>query len=631
MSVVIVVALLALHAFSLFGFGRLMLRHLGSANRGFAMSVAIGLAAVVVLGGVLNLLRAAASPSPQIVVGIGAALGIAAVPWKSLPARQIARSELVPYGLLVALALVLCAAILPTPTFNYYDDLQKYFAHPVRMLQTGTVFGSSLSAMGFETLGGQAYLHGFVLGSSQLDMLHAVDSVFAFLLVLALLARVQTKRSWAKWIALSAAAAINPQIVNVSATYTAAALATALVLLALEVDAARRGSAVLAGLCLAALCALKSSLCLYALALGLALGAAQLASTRFADAARWSLGCVTTTAVCLAPWILVHLPHLLLIAEHRSPPASPSLAAAYSIEPFSWQSWGYGTGFAAYTYAVLALLVLAALAVARTRPRSYALHVSAALSVTTAVLYATMLYVIGPVSQGELTMLRLFAPMLIGVFPAAYVLVAESGAWSTRRDALLVGVLGIAPLLSFVSGAVQRAERALVQGSVFVVASLDDSPSYRALNRYMLHGPMQQQVRTAQAAIPAGEAFVAWIGAPFWLDFRRNPITDLDLAGLETPWAKVPDTHYMLWEFGGRTTPQLAGFESVRHSSGAMSARTGEDGLRLTHALLALQPRPKVRWNDGQFLVLELDDVRQLRETYLSTRTDAQLETPVKR
>lgn len=301
------------------------------------------------------------------------------------------------------------------------------------------------------------------------------------------------------------------------------------------------------------------------------------------------------------------------------------------MEPFSWQSWGYGTGFAAYTYAVIALLALAALAFTRTRPRSYTLHVTAWLALGTALLYATMLYAVGPVSQGELTTLRLFAPMLIGVLPALYVLAAESSAWRTRRELVLAGVLSVAPLLPFAPFAAERAQRALNLGSVFVVSSLDGAPWYRELNRYMLYGRMREQVRAAQAAIPAGEPLVAWIGAPFWLDFRRNPVTDLDMAGLETPWTHVPDTHYVLWEFAGQTTGQLAGFEAARRSSGALAARTGEAGLRFTRALLSLQPRPKLHWNDGQFLVFELDDVKQLRERYLSTRTDGALKAPEKR
>ena len=624
-----VLAALALHGFASFGFGRFALRRTGHASASAALSVALGLAMVVVMGGALNLMRAAARPSPFVVLGVGTALALTAIPWRTLAQTQLAlRSEAGVYGLLCLLALLLCATILPTPTFNYYDDLQKYFAHPVRMLQTGTLRGSSLSALGFETLGGQAYLHGFVLSLGQIDMLHAADCVFAFLLLLALLGTAPSERAAPRWLAMAAAALINPQIVNVSATYTAAALGAALVLMQLDAKAGSTCSAVLAGIVLAALCALKSSLALYALTLGLSLSAARVACAGWLQCARWSGVCAGTTCACVAPWVLVHVPNLRLIAQHRSPVASPSLAAAYSMEPFSWESWGYGTGFAPYTYALLALCALAALAFWHTRPRSHVLQVSLWLAVGLALLYVCMLYAIGPVSQGELTMLRLFAPMLIGALPALYVLLSEALTGRSRRAFTLVAVLSIAPLLAFVPFSLERAQRALLDGSVFVVARLDQAPWYRELNRYMLHGRMQQQVRVAQAAIPAGAPFVAWIGAPFWLDYARNPVAEMDMAGLETPWSRIPDTRYVLWEFAGATTGQLDGFEEVRRSSGSLAARIGDAGLRFTRTLLTLEPRPKLLWNDGQFLVFELQDVTQLREQYLKARIDTPLRAP---
>jgi hypothetical protein len=624
-----VVAAHALHAFALFGFGRLVLRCTGHGKLGAAMSATVGLAAIVILGGVLNLARAAAAPSPFIVLAVGTALGLAAIPWRTLAQERVALgSDTFVCGLMCVLTLVLCAAILPTPTFNHYDDLQKYFAHPVRMLQTGTVFGSSLSAIGFETLGGQAYLHSFVLSLGQLDMLHAADSVLAFVLMLTLLGTTPTQHATPRWIAMAAAALINPQIVNVSATYTAAALGTALVLLQRDANASSRGGAVLAGLFLAALVALKSSLGLYVLTLGLALSAARLTSASWVACGRFIGICGGTAVACVAPWLLVHLSHARLVSEQRSPPTSPSLAPAYSVEPFSWTDWGYGTGFAPYSYAVLALLALALMLFIRARPRGYELHVTLWLAIGTALLYVSMLYVVGPVSQGELTMLRLFAPMLIGTLPALYVLAAGSLARSGRRAIVVAGLVAVAPLLSFVPFAQERVQRALVHGSVFVVARLDQSPSYRELNRYMLHGRMQQQVRAAQAAIPAGVQFVAWIGAPFWLDFQRNPVTDLDMAGLATPWSRIPDARFVLWEFAGATTGQIRGFEEVRRSSGQMAARIGDAGLRFTHMLLSLEPRPTVRWNDGQFLVFELQDPAQLRERYLTTRIETPLRAP---
>jgi hypothetical protein len=47
--------------------------------------------------------------------------------------------------------------------YNTGDDFQQYFPHAVRMVDTGTLYGSPLNGLGGVTLGAQAFLQGFII------------------------------------------------------------------------------------------------------------------------------------------------------------------------------------------------------------------------------------------------------------------------------------------------------------------------------------------------------------------------------------------------------------------------------------------------------------------------------------
>lgn len=52
-------------------------------------------------------------------------------------------------GLIVLVIAFAILTQLPPGAFNYHDDFQKYLTHPVRVLATGTLFGSGDIDSGF--------------------------------------------------------------------------------------------------------------------------------------------------------------------------------------------------------------------------------------------------------------------------------------------------------------------------------------------------------------------------------------------------------------------------------------------------------------------------------------------------
>ena len=107
--------------------------------------------------------------------------------------------------------------------YNYHDDYQKYFIHPIKMLETGSVFGSTLSAIGLQTFGGQSFFQSFFISFLGLKGINIFDSVFCFSICVLLIFEISKKQKTLIFGLLIASliVLIHPQIVNISSVYSA--------------------------------------------------------------------------------------------------------------------------------------------------------------------------------------------------------------------------------------------------------------------------------------------------------------------------------------------------------------------------------------------------------------------------
>jgi hypothetical protein len=259
------------------------------------------------------------------------------------------------------------------------------------------------------------------------------------------------------------------------------------------------------------------------------------------------------------------------------------------------------------------------------KPRELGLTATLCLSLGSAIgaLYVGMLYVVGPRSQGELTTLRLYVPMLLGSLPALFIGAARCLNGVSRWQLATVACLALLPLTAFTPYASHRLWQAIARGSVVAFDDLDAQPWYIGYNREVLHGSMRERVAKAQAAIPAGAPLLTWINAPFWLDFRRNPIADLELAGLATPWSSIPAVPYVMWEYNSRPTMQLKDYQRELHEAGHLQVAIADAGLRLVYAMLSLPSVSQIVFNDQQIMVLKLADPSALRAALHAARPPA--------
>ena len=122
--------------------------------------------------------------------------------------------------------------------------------------------------MSYETLGGQAYLHGFIAAHWSTGQINAVDALFGLVLsmTMVLVAAERARlRGWLVPLAVAALFFISPQYVNISALYVGVALLLFLVFIPYGesegpgIFFATPSSAIVVVLMYAALVALKST------------------------------------------------------------------------------------------------------------------------------------------------------------------------------------------------------------------------------------------------------------------------------------------------------------------------------------------------------------------------------------
>jgi hypothetical protein len=598
---------------SFIGWGRAARRLLTPGPGSWATDAGLGLAALVALGGVLDLARLATRPVLVAVVTLGALLAIAELARvrTSLPAGAAAWTELLLAAALAVGAIGFrVATTVPAAAYNSVDDFQKYLVHPVRMLATGTVAGNPTSAIGAETLGGHAFLHGLVHAVLPLGYVGALDAAVG----LAALAALAARAWWRRVAPLPGAAigvalvlVVEPQIVNVSSLYVGAALlATAFALCADDREPGPSPAAV--GLVYAALVASKTSFGLF-VSLHAALVAVAVARRRgsLAAGAAWLGRSASWSIAFLAPWIIVHVP-IWRGAGASLFPTPPGIVRP-PLDLLSAEPLFYGGTAAHYTALAVLAVGVAAAALALDRGRTAAVLGAAAGAATVGAAYLILTRLLPERLNGVEQGLRYSIPVLLAGLAVPLGIAAGAGAGLARRALGSVASLGaVALALAFGPEWVDRSAQALRTGSVLAFRTLATDPSYLELNAWVLAGGATPHMRAVQSRVPAGEPLVAWVGFPFLLDRARNPVFDVEPTSLANPWARFPaNVRWAVWEYRGptippRVDPSVAPGEHERRMAAAKDARWGE--------LERLAAGGAAVYDDGGFAVLRLDATR---------------------
>ena len=621
MAPLIAILILILAAISLFGWGAAVRRLAGDAGGSAAVTVGVGLAMLVFVGGLANLARIAYASTLWLLAAVGVALcAWLGRGWRpALPRGAAARTELALAVLVIVAATGFAIATQLAPTaFNSDDDFEKYFAYPVRMLETGTLAGGPLDALGIETLGGQPLLLGFVLSAFPIAYINGVDAIFGLLLLLALGATA----GWRRLTPFPGAAiapllivAVNPQFVNISALYIGAALMATAILLVVDDRATKPPPSLALGLVYAAMIAIKPTFAVFA-ALHLALAVPAFAAAR--GGWRAGIGGALRTALCaaigIAPWAALHLPKYL--QAFPVPADAVTSGLEKPLDLLSTEPMFLGGTYAHYT-ALAALAAIAAiwsLAFLCLRRNATAPHRRFALGVLAGAAAGVLAYFVlvpltAPLTGGYYTGVRYAIPFLLATAPIVIVPAAALALASRRRLAAgfpIVAALAVA--IAFAPSLLGRVRQGFDVGTMLAYPA-GRTPLYLRFNRFMLSPENTQQIRALQAKVPAGEPLVAWIKAPFQLDYRRNPILGVTASGLAAPWARLPaGARYVLWQFRGYAVQGLDHYESVLHAPGAYDRLQAARAIAFIRALKDMAAKSTVVFIDDAFALLRLPD-----------------------
>jgi hypothetical protein len=662
------IALLTLLVFltSSYGFGFAAIKW---ANRDeispFPYVTVIGVACLIVIGGILNLAGMAYPAGMYILLSFGLIFFVLSslarfkllIPFSRIPLpsdhayNSSFLDRLLPPALIVVAIIFFSASLLPSNVFNVGDDFRMYILRPVRMLQTGTLSGNPFDLLGLDSLGAQAFLQGFFLLNLPVDYLPALVAVFGFGLAGLLL--ITTARKFnLNWVYTTAAIltllVINPQSVNVAALYSGIFVILGLLLTSCLITerldesgiAKPLGMAVLAGLLIASLVALKSTLLFFAVIYSVffCLGLFAIVPDK-RQSLILSAATGLSAAIAILPWLLLHLPNYVATFNVPSHTATGNHASIFSMltgnvsELFSTNDMSWGGSMLGYGAIVLELAVLAAAFVpyilSSGRRRSpYQGHSLVAASACVAAIGS---YVLDFIFFDLVNAVRYACPVLIATLSFALLTAsfnatsnhlphATQPAPSNSKMAILAGTALVLAL--FGSDFIDRIERVYTKRTTVSFPINDALIQY---NQYAFSEAARQATRKIQYQTEAETKILAWISMPFHLDFARNEIQEVTAYGLLNPWLDLPldgnpidlaryfkknGIRYIMWEYRGYGMKNKAQLENMLHSPYPIYRRMADRNLYFTNMLVSMMTGGSFLYNQNGTVLFDLDQIK---------------------
>jgi hypothetical protein len=650
---------------ALFGWGRLLEKFF-HIFWPFPFTIALGMAGWIFLGGILNLLGLAYPLALDSIILFGLAYSalIYLRSWKLQvfsSYRNIYFSKdyllrFLPAAIVILVVFIFAAYTISSPkAFNIHDDLEKYLSHPIRMLATGSLRGSAFNALGSETLGGQAFLHGFAAAHWTIGYVNTVDSVFAFILCLMMIHSVALRAGLYSWFILLIVVVpifINPQYVNISSIYTASVLML-LLFLGSWVDAKEHNfpsstwrSAAWLGLVYSALIVLKTFYLLFVI-IHFSIFSAGLMSISHSrkDVVSWATMVIASGIISISSWILLYYSNWIAWVSSMIAPHISLLDSGYyrytkkAINILSLDSlfYGFGTTFAHYTLIMILVALCSILLFFYKLPNQIQYKMQTvtefAACATPPILYFANLFLIAPILLGPDEGLRYLCPVIIAGVPSTLIIastrVSESIQGKNIKNRLGKYPIGIFALFSigivgsFSHSFAERVEQACRNGSLLSFPQRPRDPEYIAYNRFALSSDAREEIQKAQQFVPEGEPLIAWTPLALHLDYRRNRIIDIDPAGLANPWVDFPfgkkssdgvryfinaGAYYVLWQYRSYAVRPVGNLIEEAASPYPRSHTIGVRTLQFVKMLYDMTKVSQILGNNESIVVMKLSD-----------------------
>lgn len=504
----------------------------------------------------------------------------------------------------VVLARLIVAAGLP---MNTHDDYHAYLVFPMKLWQTGTLgyepFSSKRLSHG---LGGQYALNALALVVGSWRNINVIDGGLGLIMLVLVFVDV-LRRNGAAPVFVIVGTAIVVLLPHDRVNTTTTVLAVGWLLAAATVAQSIRGAAdaICLGLIGGALCACKSTL----IAPAVLLCAIAIAMHMMRPGAIRTV--LVKGALCAAAALLVLLPWMIQSLLDTGTLLYPILGGGTHASSFGGLTGQGASMFDPATIkrlitvdlpmnaSLFALLVMLALLVLkRIKPGAGMAGLAAAALISAGVLYVMVTPTWFP---------RLWQPIALA---ATLGLIAVS-AGQAQRENRTPAVVGLTLLVGLSWHALttdiwlwkDAATDAITQPWV-----QDDAKA-------------QQAMSAMQAAIPAGQVFLARLDQPFLLDFTRNPVWIIDHPGEASPVPLFPDqrpnhiagalrsadVRYVAYSHGNEAGhPQAYFGKAMDESLMDWDSVKARNTLLFQAHLVALSRQLGTIYDDGHHLVIDL-------------------------
>ena len=620
-----------LFSFSMFGWGNIFFSK--PISNLVSINIVIGMGFTLFLGGIFNFLNLANENSIRAIFFIGLVLFIIKIIKirhsiiKLLVNQNFRKINLIFILPIILLALSVFSSLNPD-TYNIFDDFQKYFLHPVKMLETGSVFGSNLSALGRETFGGQAFFQSFYVTWLGLRGLNIFDSTFCLCIIIFIILEwsIKQKITFIGFLTSSLVIVIQPQYVNISSLYSGVLFMISSILIVLELlknnlSYNLRNLKVFLGisLCFSSLIVLKPFYILFPLIFFSLLIFFYFFFYKLNKEFIFFILIIPilTIILCL-PWTIFPLKNYFNFQSNiGSIDLQLNMLQRYVPSLISIKALKFGATQLHYTSLIFlgSFLVLFNIFLLKNKKIERNEHstrifiVSSSSLLANLVIYLILLILAGINYIQFGTSIRYFIPFIIATFPLGFLILSSLYKNHLQYLKIFISLIILASLVSFFPHYIKRINQHYKCGSQLSFSSVACSKQYLNYNKFVFSTNKKDSVRKLQEYIPEGETIMVWINTPFYLNFKRNKIIEMDVAGINNSWATFPSSKYMIWEYRGLATRS---FKYLNHQANNETFYDRMSAIRALILIRKIQEMLKIGKidiikNDGSTIIFEIN------------------------
>ena len=614
-----------LFSLSMYGWGSIVF--FKSLPNLISLKIILGMAFTLFLGGIFNYLNYAFYLTIDIIFILGLVLMTFTIQknFKNFKLTELIKRFNKFYLVLLIPFIFLIIHIIFTidPTiYNLRDDFQKYFTHPIKMLETGSFYGSSLSSIGRETFGGQAFFQSFFVSWLGLRSINIFDNIFCLALCCFLIIEYSIKLKTLVFGSLIACLVIliHTMYVNVSSIYSSVLFTMMIIIILFELFSENSNlkfnlsiTALTLSLCFASLTVLKTSSIIFTIIFFLLF----IISLFFLDAYRGLLLKLLLmtpffSLIIMFPWIIYSINQILTVGTQKS--LDTSIDDYQFILPkfFSIEKLFYGATQLHYTALNLIGVLLLFLVFVLKKKNSVllkenfrgALIVGVNSIISCVIIYFVTLTYFSQ-SYYELSQLTRYSiPFIIAIIPLSILILFSflPKAFSAQKLIFYVSIIIIT--FSFLPQYIERIKQNKKCGS-HLSFEASCSERYVNYNKFTLSNNAKIQVQNWQKLIPEKKSIMALITKPFYLDFKRNEILEIELAGFGNPWHIFPSGEYMIWQHSGMGSTSVRSLKKNINTFGIKDAK---------ESMLALQSIQKI---DEMFKDKEIEVIKNDQEVLI--------------